>query len=217
MKTSLLILTLLLLIPFGAVHAQNIEGCATNRNAPPTGFYYWPADTEVAVYFFRDMFTAQQREALLTAMEFWTQAAKKNGAGVRFAYAGETDRIVSCHSCLTVTRREVYKSDRKHYAFFYPGQRSADGLLISAWIEFDFATTSPQALQGFMAHELGHGMGLWDCVSCKKKQTIMNGFRGINKDNGLVEPSDCDLEVVRQVYEVQRRVAGNNLSEARRD
>ena len=58
-----------------------------------------------------------------------------------------------------------------------------------------------------MAHELGHGMGLWDCRNCKKKRTIMNAFPGINKDNGLIEPSLCDLEVVRQVY--QRRLAAN--------
>jgi len=60
-------------------------------------------------------------------------------------------------------------------------------------------------------------MGLGDCTSCKKKQTIMNGFPGVNKDNGLIEPSACDLEVVRQVYELQRRVAGNTHVETRVD
>ena len=48
-----------------------------------------------------------------------------------------------------------------------------------------------------MAHELGHGMGLENCPSCKKNQTIMNSFPAINRDNGLVSPSPCDLEVVR--------------------
>jgi hypothetical protein len=37
----------------------------------------------------------------------------------------------------------------------------------------------------------------------------MNGFPGINNDNGLVAPSACDLEVVRQVYQLQRRVDKN--------
>jgi len=114
---------------------------------------------------------------------------------------------------LTVTRREVHRSDRKHYAFFNPLKQSDDGLLISAWIDFDFATTSPHALQGFMAHELGHGMGLWDCTTCKKKQTIMNAFPGINSDNGLIAPSACDLEVVRQVYRLQRQIANNVVAD----
>ena len=94
-----------------------------------------------------------------------------------------------------------------HYAFFYPLSWDRDGLLISAWIDFDVATTSLKALRSFMAHELGHGMGLWDRKTCKKNQTIMNGFPGINRDNGLVSPSDCDLEVVRQVYQQQRQLA----------
>ncbi|HAF14290.1 MAG TPA: hypothetical protein DHU55_11835 [Blastocatellia bacterium] len=217
MKTTLLSLILLLLIPGVSLRAQTIEGCAKNRNAPPAGAFYWPPDTEVKVYFFRNMFTPAQKETLQDAMELWTKAAKNSGAGVSFVYAGETDEPVACRSCLMVTRREVFKNDHKHYAFFYPLQSSHDPRLVSAWIDLDVATISPQAIQGFMAHELGHGMGLGDCTSCKKKQTIMNGFPGVNKDNGLIEPSACDLEVVRQVYELQRRVAGNTHVETRVD
>jgi hypothetical protein len=68
-----------------------------------------------------------------------------------------------------------------------------------------------------MTHELGHGLGLYDCTTCKKKKTIMNGFPGVNRDNGLVEPSPCDLEVVRNVYELQRRVESNPVTEKRKE
>jgi hypothetical protein len=206
MKSRFLTLILLLLIS-GYALAQKSDSCVANRSAPPVGAYAWPADAEVKVYFIRRMFTPEQQETLLSAMDFWTEAAKRTGAGVSFSYEKETDVLMDCRNCLTVTRSEVHKYDRKHYAFFYPIRRARDGSLISAWIDFDFATTSLQALKGYMAHELGHGMGLGDCVSCKKKQTIMNGFPGINKDNGLVEPSACDLEVVRQVYQLQPRTA----------
>jgi hypothetical protein len=204
------ILTLLLLLTVSVASAQDkTEACVTNRNAPPVSAYYWPPDTNVKVYFTRNMFTQEQRETLFAAMQAWSEAAAATGAGVKFSYVGETEGLRSCDGCLTVTRREVYKFDKKHYAFFNPLKQSSDGLLISAWIDFDFDTTSPQALQGFMSHELGHGMGLWDCTTCKKKKTIMNGFPGINKDNGLIHPSSCDLEVVRQVYQLQRRVDNN--------
>jgi hypothetical protein len=153
----------------------------------------------VRVYLARGMFTAEQRDTLLTAMKTWSAAASQTGAGVGFVYAGEAEGLVGCQGCLTVTRREVHRSDRKHYAFFNPLKQSDDGLLISAWIDFDFATTSPHALQGFMAHELGHGMGLWDCTT--------------NSDNGLIAPSACDLEVVRQVYRLQRRIANNVVAD----
>ena len=185
------------------------EECITNQNAPPVNSYYWPPDTNVKVYFRRGMFTAEQRTTLLAAMSTWSDSATNTGAGITFSYAGEADDLATCRGCLTVTRREVHKSDRKHYAFFNPLKQASNGLLLSAWIDFDFATTNPQALQGFMAHELGHGMGLWDCTSCKKNKTIMNGFPGVNNNNGLVAPSTCDLEVVRQVYQLQRRVDKN--------
>lgn len=207
MKASLLTLFFLLISPFAANAEQVGQMCTTNRNAPPTSTYYWPPDSTVKVYFTRNLFTPEQRLRLAQAMVVWTDAAQIVGADVRFVDAGDSDSLVNCQGCLTVTRSEVYKRDRKHYAFFYPLSQNRGGLLISAWIDFDVAITNPQALQGFMAHELGHGMGLWDCKTCKKKQTIMNGFPGINRDNGLVAPSQCDLEVVRRVYQLHRQLA----------
>ena len=197
----------LLSIPVGLNAQQINQVCTTNRNAPPTSTYYWRPDTTVKVYFTRDMFTPEQRLTLFETMTVWTEAAQRVGADIRFVDAGNSDGLVHCHDCLTVTRSEVYQRDRKHYAFFSPLSWDREGLLISAWIDFDVATTSLKALRSFMAHEMGHGMGLWDCKTCKKNQTIMNGFPGINQDNGLASPSDCDLEVVRRVYQHQRQLA----------
>lgn len=204
MKASFLISIFILSLPI-ALNAQHAgQVCTTNRNAPPTSSYYWRPDTTVKVYFTRNLFTAEQRLTLFEAMRVWTEAAQRVGADVRFVDAGDSDSLIHCKECLTVTRSEVYKRDRKHYAFFYPLSWDRDGLLISAYIDFDVATTSLKALRSFMAHELGHGMGLWDCKTCKKKQTIMSAFPNINQDNGLISPSNCDLEVVRQVYQLHR-------------
>lgn len=211
-----LFLSLLLLISIAQAAGQNeriAATCVKDLNAPPASAYYWPPDAQVKVSFIRNMFTPAQQLTLLRAMAEWTNAAAEIGSGVNFRYAGETNELKVCASCLTVTRRDVYKDDGKHYAFFNPLQQDSAGLLVSAWIDFDFATTDPQALQGFMAHELGHGMGLWDCKSCKKKQTIMNSFPAINKDNGLVAPSTCDLAVVKKIYQLERQVARNTVSE----
>ena len=208
--------TIVLLITAVKVVAQDkSEVCVEHRNAPPVNAYYWPPDTYVRVYFARGMFTEEQRLTLLTAMKTWTDANEQTGAGINFSYAGEIDNLATCNGCLTVTRREVHKNDRRHYAFFNPLRQSSDGMLISAWIDFDFATTNPKALRGYMVHELGHSLGLFDCKSCQKKKTIMNGFPGINDDNGLLAPSLCDLEVVRQVYDLQRRVNRNIVAEKR--
>jgi hypothetical protein len=187
------------------------EVCTTNRNAPPVGGYHWPADSDVKVYFVRNMFTTEQNATLLEAMKTWTLSGQEDGSGVKFVYAGETERRMSCRGCLTVGRRDVYKQDKHHYAFFHPMQEEG-GLLVSAWIDLDVGITDPNALQGFMAHELGHGLGLWDCPSCKKKQSLMNSFPGLNKNNGLVGPSSCDLETMRGVYQQERQVASATAS-----
>lgn len=215
MKTFLL--TVLILINVSvALGQEKTETCVTNHNAPPVSAYYWPPDSEVKVYFTRGMFSESQRQTLVAAIKTWSEVANKAGTGIKFTYVGETNGLLSCRGCLTVTRREVYKFDKNHYAFFNPLRQDHEGLLISAWIDFDYATTSPEALQGFMAHELGHGMGLWDCTTCQKKKTIMNGFPGINKDNGLIHPTTCDLEVVRQVYQQQRRASNSVAAGAAR-
>ena len=210
-------LTALLLLSFTFAHAQgDAQVCTTNKNAPPVSAYYWPPDTSVKVYLVRDMFTDAQQQTLLAAMANWSRVSRDVNAGVSFHYAGLTDALMNCKACLTVTRREVFKNDRKHYAFFTPLKRDQSGLLISAWIDFDNATTDPQALRGYMAHELGHGMGLWDCTTCKKNQTLMNAFPGVNKHNGLIEPSACDIDAVRNVYQLERRVSSNAVSDISR-
>jgi hypothetical protein len=169
------------------------ELCITNRNAPPVGRYHWPAD------------------ALLEAMNTWRAADQEIGSGVRFVFAGETDRPMTCHTCLTINRREIFKNDKHHYAFFNPMKMDEGGLLVAAWIDLDVGITDPQALLGYAAHELGHGLGLWDCPSCKKKQSLMNSFPGVNKNNGLVGPSSCDVATTKGVYRQERlRVAVNS-------
>ena len=195
-------------LPPPAVHPlKTAEICTTNRTAPPVGEYHWPADTEVKVYFVRNMFTPEQTTVLLEAMKTWNILGGDNGSGVRFTYTGEVDSRVSCRSCLTVTRREVFARDKHHYAFFHPMKQEEGRLLISAWIDLDVGITDREALQGFMTHELGHGLGLWDCPSCMKKRSIMNSFPAINKNNGLAAPSNCDLATTRTVYQEERRIA----------
>lgn len=208
MKLNVLVVITLLLVTCSITTAQE-NVCKTNHNAPPSGSYAWVVDAEVKVYFFRDMFTSEQREALVSAMDSWTKSAETTAAGVKFTYAGETDGPAACNNCLLVTKQDVRKSNPKLYAFFSPLGRTDDGLLTSAWIVLDNATTDANALQSYMAHELGHGMGLWNCSSCKKKQSIMREFPRINGNNGLTGPSPCDLEVVRQVYRRQRGMAIN--------
>jgi len=207
MKALYAILFLILLTPSAGVNAQEAKQiCKTNLNAPPIGAYFWSPDAPVKVYFATGAFTTEQRKALLETMETWTRDGKSAGTGIRFSYAGESNGLDTCQNCLTLTRGEVHKTDRRHYAQFMP-LRWNGTFLGSAWIELDFAIINPKALQGFIAHELAHSVGLGDCPTCKSRRTIMNSFPSINRDNGLISASSCDLEVVRQLYGEQRRIS----------
>lgn len=210
MKILTVLVALFFCFSIANARSQNpTKGCTTNRTAAPASAYAWPQDARVKVFFDRGMFTPEQRQIAFNVMVEWTNVATKAGAGVVFVDAGEIDGKAHCAPCLTITRREVHKNDRKSYAWFVPLRRDATGALQTAWIDLDFATTSPNAVQGYMAHEMGHGMGLWDCPTCKSKHTIMSSFPGINRDNGLRTPSDCDLQVVKQLYEQRRHTAIN--------
>lgn len=208
MKLSLTTIIIIMLVAPIVTGQENVEVCDTNRNSPPVGLYSWSPDAKVKVYFSRGSFTPEQRAALVEAMDVWTNKARQTGAGVSFTFEGEVDGSPRCSDCLLVARQRVRKYN-KYFAFFAPVQQTGDGRLISGWIVFDEATVSPQALQLFMIHELGHGLGLADCPGCKKTHTVMRSFRRINKVDGVIEPSICDLEVVRHVYELRRRVATN--------
>src|SRR5437870_99256 len=215
MKLSFKLLLISLVLPLTIVQAQRRqETCTTNRNAPPVSSYHWPIDAEVKVYFVRDTFTSEQRDALLQVMKTWTSTGSETGSGVKFVYAGENDGPVSCRNCLTVRRREVHKQDKHHYAFFNPMVMDKHGVLVAAWIDLDVGTTKPRALSGFMAHEMGHGLGLWDCTTCRKKQTIMNGFPGLNQDNGLLGPSACDLATLKNIYQDERQAVDRLATDA---
>jgi len=204
MNTSALAAILFLLVlNFSANGQMRPLVCTPNLTAPPVSGPHWSSDAEVTVYFAGNMFTPKQREALLDAMEAWNIAEIITRSGVEFSYGGETDQILKCRNCLTVRRRQVQQMARHHYALFYP-IADRDGFLVSAWIDVDVGTTNLRALSGFMAHEMGHGMGLWDCATCKKKETVMNAFPGVNSSNGLAGPSPCDVETVRQIYQRER-------------
>ena len=209
-----LIFTVFLFVAAVEIVAQELsKDCVTNHTAPPVSFYYWPPDTNVKVYFKRGMFTVAQQATLFAAMETWSNAGGETGAGVSFTYFGEVDQLADCNGCLTVTRREVNKYDRKHYAFFNPLKQSSDGLLVSAWIDFDFATTKPQALQGFMAHELGHGMGLDDARKQRLVTDIADyqrrSFRQRQEEPGrqIVDHDDGLARVHQRMHHVAADIA----------
>lgn len=202
------LLVALLLLISSASHAEPlIKQCTTNKNSPPASTWHWPAGTRVKVFFMRGMFTPTEQQAIREVMDQWNSLSEQAGAEIKYDYAGEVSKHENGEGYLTLTRIEIMKgTNNRFYAYFFP-TRNPDGSIRSAQITFDFKTTDVTALKSLVAHELGHGMGLWDCKSCKGGSTIMSGFPGVNKGNGLVAPSACDIQVVKTLFEQERRLA----------
>lgn len=204
----IILLSLLLLFTCSAAHAQSsVKQCSTNKNSPPASSWHWPAGTRVRVFLIRGMFTPSEQQAIREVMEQWNSLSGQSGAGINYDFAGEINQHENGEGYLTLTRIEIMKgTNNRYYAYFFP-TRATDGSMRSAQITFDFKTTNVKALKSLVAHELGHGMGLWDCKSCKGRSTIMNGFPGVNSGNGLIAPSACDIQVVKMHFEQERRLA----------
>lgn len=153
------------------------------------------------------MFTPSEQQAIREVMDQWNGLSEQAGSGIKYDYAGEVGLHENAEGYLTLTRIEIMKgTNNRYYAYFFP-THNPDGLIRSAQITFDFKTTDATALKSYVAHELAHGMGLWDCKSCQGKSTIMNGFPGVNKSNGLIAPSTCDIQVVKTLFNNERKLA----------
>lgn len=202
-----MLLAVFLLIGSATQAKPSVRTCTTNKNSPPASAWHWPEGTRVKVFFMQGMFTPPQQQAIREVMDQWNGLSEQVGAGIRYDYAGEVGQHENGEGYLTLTRIEIMKgTNNRYYAYFFP-TRNPDGSIRSAQITFDFKTTDVTALKSFVAHELGHGMGLWDCKSCKGGSTIMNGFPGVNKGNGLVAPSVCDIQVVKTLFDQGKSLA----------
>jgi hypothetical protein len=153
----------------------------------PKWDYRWPLG-DVKVYV-APGFTADQQVAIQHAMASWRP--------VNFVYAGTTDQIVKDEYSLTITRANI--TDPTRYAFLHTMTYPVSNYIRYAYIELDNRTVDPNVVQAMVAHELGHSLGLSDCLKCK---SIMSTFPGVNKTNGLHGPTADDQQAVTNLYAV---------------
>ncbi|MBC8032179.1 MAG: hypothetical protein H7Z16_19000 [Pyrinomonadaceae bacterium] len=167
MKSSLLAILLLLLIPFPAMPAKKLD-TGTRKPTVACPMAYWRSDSIVNVHFVRDTFTPEQRQALLDAMVYSEETARKMGLAVTFNYAGETDGLIDCQSCLTVTRQDTYQNHRRGPVTLNALRRNNSGQLISAWIGIDRTRNTSVGLSGLVLEALRGVRGTKALSICKK-------------------------------------------------
>ena len=162
---KILLLALLLFLPHAAIPSENSRPAAPKRNVN-CDVSYWSPESTVNVYFIRDMFTAEQRKSLLSALSTWEGLATKEGLAVSFNDAGETSGLIDCQSCLTVAREKRYQNDRKGRVSLNVMRRNEMGHLSSAWIGIDGSTRDAATLKGLMLEALRNGRGIKSGSPC---------------------------------------------------
>lgn len=148
MRSTLLTIQILL-ICFALVSAKEPKAGDRPTNVVRCAESFWKPDSQVDVYFMRDLFTAAQRQAAMDTMNNPQESARRIGLAITFTYAGDTDGLIDCENCLTVVR-PGNAHHRKRQTIINSLRRSGDGNLLSAWIEIDQETLRFARLREFM-------------------------------------------------------------------
>jgi len=174
--------------------------CEVGAQAPPVGFWTWPAGSQVKVYVVESDFQPSEVSSLLTPLASWNAVSELTGSRVKFEYAGTAASPKHCDNCLSIERGVVFDKQKRHLTELRAYGARSDRTLSWASIVIDPALTNPKALTDAVAHELGHNFGLFDCYSCKARSTVMNQFGRVNVANEMPGPTACDVAQVKAAY-----------------
>jgi hypothetical protein len=170
--------------------------CQPGKSSTQALGWRWKMNTQVRVYYLKNDFSAEEREALSRAVNNWNDALREINARIVFTIGGERASVVEDDSSLTVTRGFPKGRERVGEVKLYSLSNGVNHVtvVISPTI------TSPTALTSLMTHEIGHSLGLADCYECRRGTTAMAAFKDMKKGNEVYEPSECDKYVVAAGY-----------------
>ncbi|MBV8856294.1 MAG: hypothetical protein JOZ02_04960 [Acidobacteria bacterium] len=204
MKLPLLILLFAVLLltsaaPTALAKESRARGCTVGGNAAPLSQWRWAPRARVTVYALRGQFSPKESERLAASVRKWDLALRQSLSGIRLKPGGETDARVPRAGEIIVIRDRV-KVDGHQVGEFRSVLRDSRGYVTAAVIALDRSIDDPRNLSSLLSHELGHGFGLWDCETCAKQATVMNGFKFPGR-NVAEAPSLCDVLQVGAAYE----------------
>jgi hypothetical protein len=159
----------------------------------------WAPRSRVTVYALRGQFSPKEAELLTSAVRKWDLALRQSLSGIRIKSGGETAAWVPRAGEIIIIRDRV-KMEGHQVGEFRSVLRDARGYVTAAVVALDRSIDDLRNLSALLSHELGHGFGLWDCETCAKRSTVMNGFK-FPGHNVAEAPSLCDILQVGAAYE----------------
>lgn len=174
--------------------------CVVGHTAPSSGFWTWPANSQVKIYLRAPDFSERDVAAVRVAVHNWDESALENGSQVRFSVAGLTRETKTGAGAMTLVRGDVFDKQRRHLALLQAHSIKEDQVIDYAVLIVDFKLTNPEVLTNVMAHEIGHSLGLLDCFKCSSGSTAMGLMKGNGESNGIDGPTACDKAGVNTAY-----------------
>lgn len=156
MKASL-ILILLFSLSAAAHTEKTVTGTA--RLSASSASVVWPEGALINVYFVRDMFSADEKQALQETMESWTKRPEKRSVAISFVFQGESGGLIDCEHCLTIARQGVSTIGHPERVALNVLRQDGSGRLLSAWIAFERVAAGPAALRNQLLQALERGLG----------------------------------------------------------
>jgi hypothetical protein len=208
MKLKLYAFLLLIAVAFAntlpktrANEARNAPGrCVVGHTSPATGFWTWPANSQVNVYLRQPDFSAADVSAVEVAVQNWDTSAVENGSNVHFTVRGLTRETKTGTAEMTLVRGDIYNKKQRHLALLEAHSLRQDQLIDFALVIVDSRLKSTEVLTNVIAHEIGHSLGLLDCVKCSGGSTAMGMMKGVSESNGIQGPTACDKARVSEAY-----------------
>ena len=211
-----------LLLPFGLCSLgaglimllASVQAQTSNCSYPPPWRAAWPPDGVVDVYVNAYDFPSEsEQEAISRAVgnwNFWNFAPSGNGSRVEFKVHFVTSLPAQAPNRINMQRSTAATTGG------YTNISTSGGYVTFGNVFIHPIVTDPAALTGLIAHEIGHTMGLDDCLypDCASGTSIMagpscqghpdyetcatTGMTGTaGPYPGLAGPTSCDSEAVR--------------------
>jgi hypothetical protein len=180
--------------------APAVVPCVIGRTAPASGFWTWPANSRVKIYLREPDFSEADVSAVRIAVQNWDASAAENGSSVHFVVGGLTRETKYGANEMTLVRGDVYDKKLRHLAHLQAHSLKENQLIDYAVLVVDLKVTNPEVLTNVMAHEIGHSLGLLDCVKCSSGSTAMGLMKGSGESNGIEGPTACDKAGVETAY-----------------
>ncbi|MDT5123632.1 MAG: hypothetical protein QOC96_3114 [Acidobacteriota bacterium] len=183
--------------PSGETTITMPKQCRPGKTSTQAFGWRWKTNAQVRVYYLKNDFSAEEREALSHAVNNWNDALREINAHIVFTIGGERNGVAEDDSSLTVTRGFPKGRERVGEVKLYSLSNGVNHVTVV----ISPTLTSLTALTSLMTHEIGHSLGLADCYECRRGTTTMAAFKDMEKGNEVYEPSECDKYIVAAGYD----------------